>query len=353
MPGDPKNDPSALPIQPPPIASEERSYTENLDSLPTGITTEALKSCNINFDVNLKTLVLKGKMSLKSRNSLQDATEDQNFLQAIENLYRKSNVVAPDDLKLKEVTDEYFVTEEMKKMPDRVMIWLLGWLILCGAVSIIALIEIWPNKHAAIEDLPQKIDSALVSQSKHIDSLFRNAQAAQPANERKMSSSPDSLKSSSAKLPSDVPKAPDAKNANSGTSKSNNGEEQANVWDEKKFLIVALLGGILGGASRGISSILVYRSNRRLFYPWLWNYGGQPILGGMLAVISLAILHAGLLGASGLSLFNPFGVLALSSMVGLFIDEFTNKLSEVFKTLFATKSSPTSDGAVNPKAKSG
>lgn len=42
----------------------------------------------------------------------------------------------------------------------------------------------------------------------------------------------------------------------------------------------------------------------------------------------------------------PADVVALSALIGLFIDEFTNKMSEVFKTLFATTVPPVPGGKI-------
>ena len=82
---------------------------------------------------------------------------------------------------------------------------------------------------------------------------------------------------------------------------------------------------------------------------WVLWYFSQPVMGGMFAVVGLAMLKAGLIGNSGVEMLSPAGVVALSALIGLFIDEFTNKLSEVFKTLFVTKTPPATGGKITTK----
>ncbi|MEO8168832.1 MAG: hypothetical protein ABI623_11325, partial [bacterium] len=111
---------------------------------------------------------------------------------------------------------------------------------------------------------------------------------------------------------------------------------------------LALLAGILGGSAGGLSSLLDFRGNRRLFTSWTLWYFAQPIVAGMIAEIFYVCIRAGFFASSTtLQNVNVFGIVAFSAMVGLFTDDATNKLSEVFKTLFATEASEARDGKLN------
>jgi len=105
---------------------------------------------------------------------------------------------------------------------------------------------------------------------------------------------------------------------------------------ERSYLLLTLLFGLLGGSAHGLGSLMDFRGQRRLFRSWTLWYFMIPILGGIMAFIFYVAIRAGLLTADATRSINAFGVAAISVLVGLFTDDATNKLAEVFRTMFKT-----------------
>jgi hypothetical protein len=224
--------------------------------------------------------------------------------------------------------------------------------VLVGAIAMSGLFSLWPSVSPPTKDFNSKLDSVLVVQKKKIDSLqtlsstpnAKQAQATQSATTVVRGARSDTTTGRKAAV--DTAKATAAqKDSTSTLARRVFGEP----GHELQYLLLALCAGVLGGAARSLSSLVMYRASRKLFKSWTLWYFSQPIMGGMFAVIALALLKAGLLGNSGVETFSPAGIVAFSAMVGLFIDEFTNKLSELFKTLFATKTPPSAGGKITTK----
>lgn len=100
-------------------------------------------------------------------------------------------------------------------------------------------------------------------------------------------------------------------------------------------LIIVCLAGWLGGVLHGLSSIIDYRSARRLFASWTLWYFVRPFQGALVAVVFLAVVQGGLLPGGSVSTVNTIGVIAIGFIVGLSADAATTRLSYVFKALFA------------------
>ena len=105
---------------------------------------------------------------------------------------------------------------------------------------------------------------------------------------------------------------------------------------ERSYLLLTLLFGLLGGSAHGLGSLMDFRGQRRLFRSWTLWYFMLPVLGGIMAFIFYVAIRAGLLTADATRSINAFGVAAISVLVGLFTDDATNKLAEVFRTMFKT-----------------
>ncbi|MDP2885980.1 MAG: hypothetical protein Q8P51_13270 [Ignavibacteria bacterium] len=206
------------------------------------------------------------------------------------------NQSPPDDLKLKEPDDSKFVTEELAKMQPIIHRLLAGWFILVGVFAIVTILQTWPPGGQ------QTTPASSVSTKTDTTSVIDTSRGVAPR---------------------------EAVSTSRGT-----------PTPEQRYLLVALLFGMLGGASHGLASLMDFRGQRRLFRSWSLWYFALPFLGGMMAVIFYVVIRAGLLtgtGETATDLINPYGVAAISAVVGLFTDQATNKLGEVFKTLFATK----------------
>jgi hypothetical protein len=214
----------------------------------------------------------------------------------------------PDDLVLKEVDDKNFVTEELAGMKKIIHRSLAGWFILLGVISIFWLIKLWPSTPP-----DRHLDAKLDSLSVRIEHLSQKG-------------------SDSSKTVIDTTHAAASHEATDQT-----------------FLLIALLAGILGGIVHGLSSLMDFRGNRRLFQSWSLWYFCSPLLGGMIALIMFFVVRAGLFpDTSATYALNPYGVAAISALAGLFTEKALTKLSEVLDTLIPTKE--TRGGQLDPKS---
>ena len=84
--------------------------------------------------------------------------------------------------------------------------------------------------------------------------------------------------------------------------------------------------------------------NRRFVGSWTWWYLLRPFIGVALALLIYFAVRGGLIAAStGAGGLSPYGVAAIAGMAGLFSKQATDKLREVFETLFKTDHPPERD----------
>ncbi len=104
--------------------------------------------------------------------------------------------------------------------------------------------------------------------------------------------------------------------------------------DTALILLVALASA-LGSYVHAATSFGGYVGNRTLTRSWTWWYLLRFWIGIAIAVIFYFALRGGFLVADGSSSeLNPYGIAALAGMTGLFSKQATDKLNEVFVTLF-------------------
>jgi len=207
----------------------------------------------------------------------------------------------------KEDDDSHIVTEPLTKMKPWIHRFLAVWFIVLGTGAIWILLDFWPLPHQT-PDRPLRTEQ---------DSVFiTNAQ--QPSN------------------------------AIDGPGNCLYTRWKKSLNGDQVFFLVALWAGILGGTAHGLSSLMDFRGSRRLFSSWTLWYFCQPIMGGIMAVIFYIALRAGLVSNTGATnVLSPFGVAAMSTLVGLFTDSATTKLADVFRTLFSSTNKARS-GQLNP-----
>jgi hypothetical protein len=109
---------------------------------------------------------------------------------------------------------------------------------------------------------------------------------------------------------------------------------------DQQFFVVVALGGILGSMLHGLRSLSRYVGESFLFRSWIAYYALLPLVGGLMATIVYLVLRGGLLpGATNSGQPDPYGVTAISALVGMFSAQAADKLQAVFEVLF-TKVSP-------------
>ncbi|NJO36125.1 MAG: hypothetical protein HC869_26800 [Rhodospirillales bacterium] len=108
--------------------------------------------------------------------------------------------------------------------------------------------------------------------------------------------------------------------------------------DERLFWTAVTFGAI-GSYIHVAASFSDYVGNRRLVTSWIWWFVLRTPIGILLAVVFYVAIRAGFLTGSASSsteVVNPFGIAAMSAMAGMFSKQASDKLNEVFTTLFKT-----------------
>lgn len=102
--------------------------------------------------------------------------------------------------------------------------------------------------------------------------------------------------------------------------------------DERLFFLV-IVAGALGSYIHAATSFADYVGNRKLTSSWLWWYLLRPFVGVSLALITYFVVRAGFL-TGGAGEVSPYGVATLAALAGMFSKQATDKLEEVFTTVF-------------------
>jgi len=107
-----------------------------------------------------------------------------------------------------------------------------------------------------------------------------------------------------------------------------------------RLLLIVAFAGALGAYVHLATSFADYAGNERLAASWVWWYVLRPFIGMALAEVVYLAVRGGLLNSGATATpaaISPYGVAAMSSLTGLFSRQATDKLREVFETLFRTQ----------------
>ena len=102
------------------------------------------------------------------------------------------------------------------------------------------------------------------------------------------------------------------------------------------FLLVAL-AGFTGSMIHIATSFTNYVGSEKFKRSWILWYFVKPFTAAGVALLFYLVLKAGLLNFDGANGANPFGIVILSALAGLFTDKATLKLEEVFSIIFKPK----------------
>jgi hypothetical protein len=108
----------------------------------------------------------------------------------------------------------------------------------------------------------------------------------------------------------------------------------SHVTPEQKLILLAFAAGIAGSFLHAAQSLSSYIGNEAFKASWTTWYFLRPWIGGALGFAIYFALRAGLV--AGPTAVNPYGVVALGLLGGWFSKTTTDKLQEVFETLFKT-----------------
>ena len=105
-----------------------------------------------------------------------------------------------------------------------------------------------------------------------------------------------------------------------------------------QLLLLVMVAGALGSFLHTATSFADFVGNEKLARSWLWWYLLKPFVGMGLAVIFYLVIRGGFLSAGAeAGKVNIYGIAALAGLTGMFSKQATDKLGEVFTTLFQTK----------------
>jgi hypothetical protein len=109
--------------------------------------------------------------------------------------------------------------------------------------------------------------------------------------------------------------------------------------NDRVLLFAAMLAGIVGSFLHAAQSLATYVGNDDFKMSWTAWYLLRPWIGGILGFALYFIARAGLVGgltSGDTDSVNPYGVVGIGLLGGWFSKTTTDKLQEVFSTLFKT-----------------
>jgi len=116
------------------------------------------------------------------------------------------------------------------------------------------------------------------------------------------------------------------------------GKDTPPVTLDVRLILMVMAAGGLGSFVHTATSFGDFVGNEKLTTNWIWWYMLRPFIGMALAAIFYLVIRGGFMtaGADTGNHINPFGIAAMAGLVGMFSKQATDKLDEVFTTLFRT-----------------
>ena len=123
---------------------------------------------------------------------------------------------------------------------------------------------------------------------------------------------------------------------------------------EQALILLVLLISATGSFVHIATSFSSFVGNRQYYARWTWWYVLRVVVGTALALILYFAIRGGFMSANASgSDVNAYGIAAIAGLTGLFSKQATDKLREVFETLFKVSGdagdAQRKDGLDNPK----
>ena len=109
--------------------------------------------------------------------------------------------------------------------------------------------------------------------------------------------------------------------------------------NELRLFILVVVAGALGSFIHVATSAGDYIGNRKLVRSWVYWYLLRLPVGSSLALLVYLLLRGGVVTNAGITTISrapPFGIVGISALAGMFAKKASNKLGEVFDTVFRT-----------------
>ncbi len=115
------------------------------------------------------------------------------------------------------------------------------------------------------------------------------------------------------------------------------GAVRFSVSPDTSYLLLVIVASAVGGYVHAATSFATYVGNGDLALSWVWWYLLRLFIGIALALLFYFAVRGGFFAQNASSKqVNPYGIAALAGLTGLFSKQATDKLREVFDTLFRT-----------------
>lgn len=106
---------------------------------------------------------------------------------------------------------------------------------------------------------------------------------------------------------------------------------------DARVLMLVMVSGGLGSFVHTAKSFGDFVGNDKLMSSWMWWYILKPFIGMILAIVLYLVIRGGFLSiGNDAGSLNLYSVTAMACMSGMFAKQATDKLSEVFDSLFKT-----------------
>lgn len=107
---------------------------------------------------------------------------------------------------------------------------------------------------------------------------------------------------------------------------------------EQRALWLIVLSGVVGSCVHVLTSLATYVGNRRFFQSWTLWYLVRPLIGAGLAFLIVSVIWGGIAAPSqGFNGSNPYQLVAVAGLAGMFSRTASDKLQEIFDQLFKSK----------------
>jgi hypothetical protein len=112
--------------------------------------------------------------------------------------------------------------------------------------------------------------------------------------------------------------------------------DQKNIERELRYIGLVAGAGALGGFVHAATSFTTYAGDRSLGRSWTWWYILRPFIGAALALVMYFVLRGGLMvpAANITDTLNPFTLVAVAGLIGMFSKQATDKLNEIATVAF-------------------
>lgn len=115
-------------------------------------------------------------------------------------------------------------------------------------------------------------------------------------------------------------------------------QESRLVLTQGQLFLAAMLAGGIGSYIHGVNSFVTYVGNRSFTRSWAPWYLLRPFMGVAMAVIFYVVVRGGVLVLSGgVSQVDPYAMMTVAALAGMFSKQASDKLAEVFDTLFRSR----------------